>query len=427
MSEASLVQAAAAGYPRHPSRTMADVGKRDPGEFSARQWPDWSFQTDQRRGPRGRVGVVTVASLASLFLITRVTEIAGGTSGALRSGIAIGLIACYGVGCLLAPRYGPHAPPRQRIATVVAMFAFGSAPALLLGSPDYLTDLTYAIAMGLMLLPLRFSLLLGFATAISQIGWMRLAYGEVRWGQVATLAGLTATLGTVIALNLTIGHLRAAREQVKRMAVNQERERVARDLHDILGHSLSTMTLKLGLTRRILESGGDAAIAPAVAEVTELETLARQALSDVRATVSDYRTVSLATEIAGSRMALRAAGVRAELPTAADDVRPELQGVFGYVVREAVTNVLRHSDAERCTIRLGHDWVEITDNGNGNGNGTDGAEATAGHGLTGLAERLAMVSGTLEHGLAPGGGFRVLARGPVPALELTPSTGVCPT
>jgi two-component system sensor histidine kinase DesK len=384
------------------------VGRRDPEEFSARQWPDWSFLQDRQSSSRGRSSFVVVVGAASLFLITRVIEIAGGTSGALRSGVAIAFIACYGLGYLLAAWHGPSASPRNRIAIAVSLFVSGAAPALLLVSPDYLTDLTYAIAIALMVLPLRWSLPFGFAAAIGQITWTRLDYGEVHWGQVATLVGVTAVLGTVLALSFTIGHLRAAREQVRKMAVDQERERVARDLHDILGHSLSTMTVKLGLTRRILESTGDTAAA--IAEVAELEDLAHEALSDVRATVSNYRTVTLAAEIAGARMALRAAGVRAELPTAADDVLPELRGVFGYVVREAVTNVLRHSDAQRCSIRLGRDWVEVTDDG------SVAAEPKAGHGLTGLAERLAQVSGTLEHGKAPDSGFRVLARGPAPHL-----------
>ncbi|MDT8913841.1 histidine kinase [Amycolatopsis sp. PS_44_ISF1] len=395
------------------------MGRRDPGEFSARQWPDWSFWRRDRPGRRpayrSRLIVVGMTALSSLVLIKRMTEIAHGPHGA-GGGIAIALLAAYCLGCLLAPWYGPPAPPRTRIAIVAAMFACGAAPALILGNPAYLTDLTYAIAIGLMLLPLRASVLLGLATAAGQIAWMQSTRAGVDWGQVVTLVGVTAALGTVFALNFTIGHLRAAREQVKRMAVTHERERVARDLHDILGHSLSTMTVKLGLTRRILESAGDTA--PAVDEVRELETLCRQALSDVRATVSNYRTVSLAGELAGARLALRAAGVRAGLPSATDDVRPELQGVFGYVVREAVTNVLRHSDAGSCRVRLGPDWVEVTDDGTAPGG------ATPGHGLTGLAERLAAVSGTLEHGRAPGGGFRVLARGPAAAPVTTgvPST-----
>ncbi|MHC3458671.1 sensor histidine kinase [Streptomyces flavovirens] len=402
---------------------MSAVDARDPDEFSVGQWPDWSFWKNQPDGPRarrrGRVAVATATALASLALIARAQDIAHGSEFPPLTSLAIGLVACYGIGCMLAPWYGPVALRRGRVTIVAVLFLLGAAPAVLLVSPYYLSDLTYALAIGLMLLPLRHALLLALATVLGQIVWMRLGQGEVDWAQVAILVGVTAALGTVFALNFTIGHLRAAREQVKRLAVNQERERVARDMHDVLGHSLSTMTVKLGLTRRILESTGDVALA--VGEVTELETMARTALSDIRATVSDYRTVSLDSELSGARMALRAAGVRADLPTATDTVRAELREVFGYVVREAVTNVLRHSDAELCTVRLGTDWVEVTDNGSPTG------VASAGNGLTGLTERLAAVSGTLEHGPASGGGFRVLARGPAPATDPAPSQEAEPT
>ncbi|AEN08025.1 MULTISPECIES: histidine kinase [unclassified Streptomyces] len=402
---------------------MSAVDARDPDEFSVGQWPDWSFWKNPPDGyrarSRGRVAVATATALASLTLIARARDIAHGTEPPLLTALAIGLVACYGIGCMLAPWYGPVALRRGRVTIVAVLFLLGAAPAVLLVSPYYLTDLTYALAIGLMLLPLRHALLLGLATVLGQIVWMRLAQGEVAWAQVAILVGVTAALGTVFALNFTIGHLRAAREQVKRLAVNQERERVARDMHDVLGHSLSTMTVKLGLTRRILESTGDVALA--VGEVTELETMARTALSDIRATVSDYRTLSLDSELSGARLALRAAGVRADLPTATDTVRAELREVFGYVVRETVTNVLRHTDAELCTVRLGPDWVEVTDNGSPTG------VTSAGNGLTGLTERLAAVSGTLEHGPAPGGGFRVLARGPAPATDPAPPQKAEPT
>lgn len=127
-------------------------------------------------------------------------------------------------------------------------------------------------------------------------------------------------------------------------------------------------------------------------------------------------------------MALRAAGVRADLPAASEAVRPELREVFGYVVREAVTNVLRHSDAELCAVRIGPDWVEVADNGGSTGEASAGSSggAGAGNGLTGLTERMAAVSGTLEHGPAPGGGFRVVARGPAPAIRPAPSQGTEP-
>ncbi|MGV9589870.1 sensor histidine kinase [Streptomyces tendae] len=398
---------------------MSDVDAHDPDEFSAGQWPDWSFWKSHPDGSGVRVVVATAMAVASLALFARAQDIAHGTSPPLPTSLAIGAVACYVLGCMLAPWHGPVARRRGRVAIVAVMFLLGMAPAVVLASPSYLTDLTYALAIGLMLLPLRHALLLGLATVVGQIVWMRLAQGEVAWAQVAVLVGVTAALGTVFALGFTIGHLRAAREQVKRLAVHQERERVARDMHDVLGHSLSTMTVKLGLTRRILESSGDVALA--VGQVTELENMARTALSDVRATISDYRTLSLDSELAGARMALRAAGVRADLPAATDAVRVELREVFGYVVREAVTNVLRHSDGELCTVRLGHDWVEVTDNGSI----TVGVDA--GNGLTGLGERLAAVSGTLVHGPAQGGGFQVVARGPVPRPTLTPSQEAEPT
>ncbi|MFF3981128.1 sensor histidine kinase [Streptomyces sp. NPDC001828] len=399
------------------------MASREPDEFSVDQWPDWSFLNDPSGDAsgraRGRVVVAVAMASASLALIARAVGIARHTGSGPLTFLVIGLLACYGISCVVASWYGPTVLRQGRVAIVAAVFLLGAAPAVLLASPSYLTDLTFALSIGLMLLPLRRALLLGLGTVAGQIVWMRFAQGEVAWGQVAVLVGVTAALGTVFALNFTIGHLRAAREQVRRLAVHQERERVARDMHDVLGHTLSAMTVKLGLTRRILESSGDVALA--VGHVTELETMARTALSDVRATISDYRTLSLDSELAGARLALRAAGVRAELPAATDAVHPALREVFGYVVREAVTNVLRHSDAELCTVHVGPDWVEVTDNGSSH------SGAYAGNGLNGLTERLAAVSGTLEHGAAPGGGFRVLARGPAPATHSSVSYEAGPT
>lgn len=391
-----------------------------PGEFSARQWPDWSFwwADEPGRGANTRNRVVSVAvNVVALFaLAPRVVEVAGAGQSAAVTGVLIGSIVGYGLGYLLAIWFGPTRSHGQRAAMVAAVFALALVPALLLRSPGYLTDATFAISIGLMLLPLRYSLLLGSVTAAGQIVWMWLGYDHLEWLLVGTLVGVTAVLGMVFALLFTIGHLRAAREQVRSLAVAQERERVARDLHDVLGHSLSTMTLKTGLARRMLESSGD--VEQVTTEIREIEGLTRQALSDVRATVSDYRTVTLSTEIAGARVALRAAGVRADLPTvAADDVVPELHSVFGYVVREAVTNVIRHSGAQQCRIRLGRNWVAITDDGRG---ATDGPGAP-GNGLTGLAERLAAVSGTLEHSPRPGGGFEVVARGSAPHSPVAPT------
>lgn len=219
-------------------------------------------------------------------------------------------------------------------------------------------------------------------------------------GDVGTVTGVTVALFFVGRLIHTVRHLRAAQEEIATLAVTTERERLARDLHDILGHSLTTITVKAGLARRMLESARD--VDRAITEIREVEQLSRSALSDVRATVSDYREVSLPAEVAGARAALRAAGIDADLPSAVDNVRPGLQQVFGYVLREAVTNVIRHSGAKEVQVRLGRTWIEITDDGKG-------TTATAGNGLRGLRERLAEIGGALRAEPRENGGFRVRA------------------
>ncbi|MET8764394.1 histidine kinase [Lentzea sp. NPDC004782] len=219
-------------------------------------------------------------------------------------------------------------------------------------------------------------------------------------GQLITLLSISLGmlfLGKMIRANRALA---AAQEEIAALARTEERNRLARDLHDILGHSLTTITLKTGVARRLLES---ASPDRALEEIREVEHLTRQALSDVRTTVSGYREVSLSAEVVGARAALRAAGVEADLPHAVDNVRPELQGVFGYVLREGITNVLRHAAATRCSVRLGDTWLEVRDNGRGAGVGEPGT------GLRGLAERLAPHGGTVLAGPLDEGGYRLRA------------------
>jgi two-component system sensor histidine kinase DesK len=297
---------------------------------------------------------------------------------------------------------------RRRAWFVATEFVLGILPAVLLESPNALTYLTFAVAAGVMLLPLRISRLLALGAIALQILTMWAVNGSVNWGLVWVLIGVSWGLSAFFALIYTVNALRAARTEIQDLAVAEERERLARDLHDILGHSLTTITVKAGLARRQLESGDAGA---ASREVRDVEDLGRQALADVRATVSNYRTASLPSEIAGARISLQAAEITADLPRAVDNVDPKLQEVFGYVVREAVTNVIRHSHASRCEIRLGDRWVEINDNGSA-GNGSSNNSATDGNGLTGLRERLEIVGGELAAGRADGGGFRVRATVP---------------
>jgi two-component system, NarL family, sensor histidine kinase DesK len=120
-----------------------------------------------------------------------------------------------------------------------------------------------------------------------------------------------------------------------------------------------------------------------------VEQLCRRTLVEVRAAVSGYRDVTLGGELASAREVLRAAGIEADLPAAIDIVDADATEPFGWVVREGVTNVVRHSRALHCTITLGPRWIEIVDDGRG-------GVVADGNGLAGLRERLAAVGGTVE-------------------------------
>jgi two-component system, NarL family, sensor histidine kinase DesK len=206
--------------------------------------------------------------------------------------------------------------------------------------------------------------------------------------------------------------LAEARTEVARLAAEGERNRIARDLHDLLGHSLTTITVKAGLAARLADRDPTAA----AREIGEVEALSRRALTDVRAAVSGYREVTLAGELATAAEVLRAAGIEPAFPPAIDGVSPAHQQLFGWVVREGVTNVVRHARATVCEITLAPRSVEIADDGHGpvpTGNGNGPRPAGGGSGLAGLRERVEAAGGTLRAGAGPAGGW--LLRASVPA------------
>ncbi|NEK60305.1 sensor histidine kinase [Geodermatophilus sabuli] len=197
-----------------------------------------------------------------------------------------------------------------------------------------------------------------------------------------------------------------ARDELARSAVAEERLRFARDLHDLLGHSLSLIALKSELAGRLAERDP----ARARAEMTDVETAARRALAEVREAVSGYRQVGCALALAEARAALSAAGMTLRAPSPVPELPDPVDAVLGWVVREAATNALRHSGARTVTVELrltdGQTELTVTDDGRGPG-GAPGA------GLAGLEERLAGVGGRLATGSGPGGGFRLTARVPL--------------
>ena len=211
--------------------------------------------------------------------------------------------------------------------------------------------------------------------------------------EVYIAAGL-AVMGTVMAWGIGYGvrqqvfqeQLEAAQQRNAVLAVAAERERIGRDLHDLVGHSLTSLTISAQLARRLVGSDPDAARV----QLEHIETTVRQALADVRATASGMQHVRAATEIASARTVLTTVGIHAEVPTALPPLHDDLSELFGYVIREGVTNIVRHSRASRAHITVDEDSVSVEDDGIGI---PQGAVRT---GLRGLEARVALAGGRLD-------------------------------
>src|SRR5580698_1424182 len=227
------------------------------------------------------------------------------------------------------------------------------------------------------------------------------------WADLGFITFLTVALGfTMLAfrrLIATVIELRTARAEVARLAIADERLRISRDVHDILGHSLSVIALKAQVARRLMTSEPDAA-AEAMGDV---ETVARESLAEVRAMVTSYRQRSLADELQGARDVLDAAGISFEVTRDSAVPSAPVDSLLAWTVREGVTNVLRHSRAHHCEISLsasnGGFTVAIVDDGVG------GVASAGDSGLHGLRERVGAAGGRVEAGPSEGGGFRLQA------------------
>ncbi|WP_232792204.1 sensor histidine kinase [Actinacidiphila yeochonensis] len=259
--------------------------------------------------------------------------------------------------------------------------------------------------IGLMLIPI--SAAAGVASAVHHQGFwstVSLAYGTF-------LSGLVVSV--IITLFHSVNQLKATRQELARAAVAQERLRFSRDLHDLLGHTLSVVVVKSEAAQRLAHRDLDAALA----QVADIESVGRQALTEIREAVTGYREGSLSTELDRARSVLAASDVEVEVRESGPPLPPRTEALLGWVVREGVTNVVRHSGASRTVVELrtegGVARLTITDDGCGcPGPAAPGVHRT-GTGLRGLSERLAAAGGSLASGPAPGGGFQVRAELPV--------------
>ncbi|MBW4050482.1 MAG: sensor histidine kinase [Proteobacteria bacterium] len=228
------------------------------------------------------------------------------------------------------------------------------------------------------------------AALISAAEGLLLHLSPWAWGGLSFLAAAVGTGNLLQALRMSATQrLLLAQEQIEHLAKVAERERIARDLHDVLGHTLSVVVLKSELAGKLI--GADAQRARQ--EIGEVERIARQALGEVREAIRGYRTEGIAAEIARARRALDAAGVRLECQPRSLRLEAAHESVLSLVLREAVTNILRHAGATSCRLELAADsggtHLTVHDNGRGAGE-------YAGNGLRGMRERVEALGGRLE-------------------------------
>ncbi|MFJ6617492.1 sensor histidine kinase [Kitasatospora sp. NPDC091335] len=261
-----------------------------------------------------------------------------------------------------------------------------------------------AVGLGMLASVLPAAALAGLDTA-STAGYLT--------GLTIGMAFLGASCRSFAWLTSIVWELDAAREAQSRLAVAEERLRFSRDLHDVMGRNLTTIALKSELAVQLARRGR----AEAADQMAEVQKIAQESQREVRDVIRGYRTADLHAEAIGARAVLRSADVACEIDLGehADELPARVQSVFGWVIREATTNVLRHSEAGHCLIRLrtedGRAVLELENDGvpeipfPSQGSGT---------GLRGLRERLAAHDGELTVAPAGAGVFRMLATVPLP-------------
>ncbi|MCE1180006.1 MAG: sensor histidine kinase [Micrococcales bacterium] len=285
-------------------------------------------------------------------------------------------------------RRGWWSIPPARAALLLCLIA---AAMIAIIELEALGTIIFIVALATATLPTRqgvVALLLGI-TAAPLIGW---GLGDLLTG--VWFSGMTALIGTFM---LLLGRFETLDRQAalsqRQLAFAEERDRVARDVHDVLGHSLTVLTVKSEVAERMVDLDPERA----KEELAQIRSISRQALAEIRATVAGLRVARLTDEVDHAESALTAAGIESELPEDAMVVDPRHRITLAWALREAVTNVVRHSGAEHCAVEWGADWLEVTDDGRGlNG-------SREGNGIRGLRERVEPSGGAVTVSPGPGG------------------------
>lgn len=299
--------------------------------------------------------------------------------------------------------------PRPTSLGAVALLGFALIPF----NPSGNTFLIYAVAMAAAALPPRHALALAFALGLLMTLEYFLVIPDRR--TAGAVSGITATIGAVVMAGIGYARRRAremvqlqlSQDEVRRLATLAERERIGRDLHDLLGHTLSVVALKSELAGRLIERDPIAARQ----QISDVEQVAREALTQVRDAVTGIRASGLLAELASARHALLAAEVRLDQHLAPVALDTRTEQALAFALREAVTNVVRHAAAQRVDVDLVNEgpWLRLSIADDGRG-----GIARNGHGLGGMRERIEALGGSLAIDSPQRGGTRLTLRVPRP-------------
>jgi two-component system sensor histidine kinase DesK len=389
-----------------------DLASRTSAERPA-SWDEWWVRARASMTDRATRGWYIGASFGLLYQALTVIAVWLSPGPVAAKAAATLLLVVYcGIFVFLAPMVW-WAPLRDRIIAVAAYWVLSFAFFPLLGGTAFWLWVLVAVVSAavfeefvivvsftavLMIIPFLYGLRTGFTDSAA---WS----GIITFSVTSMMFGLNRQMRTV-------RELRRAQSEVARLAVVEERARFSRDMHDVLGHSLTVVTVKSELARRLVTLDP----ARAEEEIADIERLSRAALTDLRAAVAGYREMSLSTELAAAQTALAAADIEAHLPRNGEIVRPELRELFGWVLREGVTNVIRHSGAANCWVELTDVSLVVSDDGRGAGlTGVVGVDAApvahhGGTGLDGLVARARSAGARVAAGPGIHGGFELSVR-----------------
>ncbi|WP_244375434.1 sensor histidine kinase [Streptomyces ficellus] len=357
---------------------------------------------------------ITIVALLCYATVTVLNVLRSGGSSGTRLAVCVGLVLLvFGVQFVVSA-------PAARTWSMRRKVGFLAFQTLL----TYLPLVWFGLSWGSMEGPLAASVLLTFRwrTAWPLFGAVvaSIPVYAIALGQPAAQVGYFLIAGMLCGIviyglsRLTdlVHEVHSTREELARMAVNQERLRFARDLHDLLGYSLSAIALKGELIHRLITTRPD----QARGETAELLAVARQALADVRLVSSGYRDMSLRDEAETAAAILAAADVRADVSIECGRLHPVVDTALATALREGVTNILRHSKVQRCSISATVDaetvLLSLVNDGAPLGKAPASA-STGGSGLDNLRERFARIGGRLSAGPGEDGRFHLEAYAPV--------------